>query len=83
MNNINLTISYTDGTEKAVTAIAADLVAFEIKFDISIARLEKEVRLTHLMFIAWNIEKRTGSTKDEFEKWIETVSGVSADDSKK
>jgi hypothetical protein len=81
--NINLIIQYADGTEKSVSAIAADLVAFETKFDLSIARLEKEVKLTHLLFIAWSVEKRTGATKDEFEKWIESVSGVSADDTKK
>lgn len=81
--NISLTIQYADGTEKTVVGSAADLVAFETKFDLSIARLEKEVKLTHLLFIAWHVEKRTGATKDEFEKWIESVSGVSADDTKK
>lgn len=81
--NINLLIKYIDGTEKSVVAIAADIVAFEAKFDISVATLEKNVRLTHLMFMAWNIERRTGQTKDEFEKWIESVEIVTADDSKK
>jgi len=81
--NINLLIKYIDGTEKSVVAIAADIVAFEARFDISVATLEKNVRLTHLMFMAWNIERRTGQTKDEFEKWIETVEIVTADDSKK
>lgn len=81
--NINLLIKYIDGTEKSVVAIAADIVAFEARFDISVATLEKNVRLTHLMFMAWNIERRTGQTKDEFEKWIESVEIVTADDSKK
>lgn len=76
--NINLQINYLDGTEKQVTAQAADLVAFETKFDLSIARLEKEIKLTHLLYIAWNIEKRTGATADEFEPWTETVSGIEA-----
>lgn len=81
--NINLLIKYIDGTEQSVVAIAADIVAFEAKFDISVATLEKNVRLTHLMFMAWNIERRTGQTKDEFEKWIESVEIVTADDPKK
>lgn len=81
--NINLLIKYIDGTEKSVVAIAADIVAFEAKFDISVAQLEKNIRLTHLMFMAWNIERRTGSTKHDFDKWIETVEIVTADDSKK
>jgi len=81
--NINLVIKYADGTEKPVEAVAPDLVAFESKFDLSIARLEKEVKLTHLLFIGWHVEKRTGATKDEFEKWVETVAMVTAEEPKK
>ena len=71
MNPFDLRVIFIDGSEKVVTAIAADLVAFETKFDLSVARLQSEVRLTHLFFIAWHVLKRTGDTKDEFEKWIE------------
>ena len=81
--NINLIIQYADGTEKAVQAIAPDLVAFETHFDLSIARLEKEVKLTHLLYIGWHVEKRTGATKDEFDKWVEGVNMVSAEEPKK
>lgn len=81
--NINLVVKYADGTEKPVEAVAPDLVAFESKFDLSIARLEKEVKLTHLLFIGWHVEKRTGATKDEFEKWVETVAMVTAEEPKK
>ena len=66
-----------------MTAIAADLVAFETKFDLSVARLQSEVRLTHLFFIAWHVLKRTGETKDEFEKWIESVNIVTEAEAKK
>lgn len=76
MNPFDLRIVYLDGNEETVTAIAADLVAFEAKFDLSIARLQQEVRLTHLFFLAWHVLKRTGSTKDDFEKWVESVSIV-------
>jgi len=81
--NINLIIKYADGSEKPVEAVAPDLVAFESKFDLSIARLEKEVKLTHLLYIGWHVEKRTGATKDEFEKWVETVAMVTAEEPKK
>jgi hypothetical protein len=83
MNPINLQITFLDETVKECVAVASDLIAFESKFDLSIARLEKEVRMTHLFFIAWHVEKRTGQTTDEFEKWIESVSMVSVADSKK
>lgn len=73
---INLRIEALDGTTKDIVAIAADLVAFETKFDLSIARLEKEIKLSHLLYIAWHIEKRTKSTPLEFEPWVETISSV-------
>lgn len=81
--NINLQVTYLDGSDKLITAIAADLIAFETKFDISIARLDKEVRLTHLLFIAWNAEKRTKATELDFEGWAETVAGIEAQAAKK
>lgn len=83
MNPFDLRVIFTDGSEKVVTAIAADLVAFESKFDLSVARLQSEVRLTHLFFIAWHVLKRTGETKDEFEKWIESVNIVTEAEAKK
>lgn len=80
---INLQVTYADGTTKQVEAGAADIVAFETKFDLSIARLEKDFRLTHLFFLAWAVEKRTGVTKDEFDKWLESVTLVEAAEQKK
>jgi hypothetical protein len=83
MNPINLQITYIDGAVAECSAIAADLVAFESHFDLSVARLEKEVRLTHMFFLAWHALKRTGKTTDEFDKWVESVSMVSEGDAKK
>lgn len=80
---INLQITYNDGSKKDVTAIAADLVAFETKFDLSIARLDQNVRLTHLLFLAWRVEARTKATKLEFDPWLETVESVEAAEAKK
>jgi len=79
----NLSILFLDGTTKEVTAIAADLVAFEAKFDLSISKLEAELRLTHLLFLAWHAEKRTKSTGLEFEAWTETVDNVGVAEVKK
>jgi hypothetical protein len=77
--NFTLDIHYIDNdTPKTVNGLAADIVAFETKFDISMSRLQKDVKLTHLMFLAYAVEKRTGATKDEFEKWLESVEIVTA-----
>jgi len=83
MNPINLQIEFLDGSTAEITAVAADLIAFESKFDLSVARLEKEIRLTHLFFIAWHVLKRTGKTSEEFEKWAESVSIVKEASGKK
>lgn len=77
--NFTLDIHYINNdTPKTVNGIAADIVAFESKFDMSMSRLQKDVKLTHLMFLAYAVEKRTGATNDEFEKWLETVEIVTA-----
>jgi hypothetical protein len=81
--NFNLDIKYLDGTTKTVTGMAADFVAFETKFDLSMARLENEIRLTHLFFLGWHVEHRTGETKLTFEKWLESVEIVQPADTKK
>jgi hypothetical protein len=83
MNPINLQVTYIDGTSAECSATAADLVAFEARFDLSVARLEKEVRLTHMFFLAWHALKRTGQTADDFDKWVELVSMVSEGEPKK
>lgn len=77
--NFTLDIHYIgNDTPKTVNGIAADIVAFETKFDMSMSRLQKDVKLTHLMFLAYSVEKRTGATTDEFEKWLESVEIVTA-----
>lgn len=83
MNPIELKVSFIDGTEETVSCIAADLIAFEAKFDVSVARLESDVRITHLFFLAWNALKRAGKATEDFEKWAESVSAVNEGGSKK
>jgi hypothetical protein len=83
MNPINLQVQFLDETTADCVAIAADLIAFESHFDLSVARLEKEIRLTHLFFLAWHVLKRTARTTETFEKWVESVSSVSEASGKK
>ena len=80
---INLQIGYTDNTTKEIAAKASDIVAFEERFDISMASLQNDVRLTHLLFLAWHSEKRTGVTKENFEKWVDSVESIEAVEPKK
>ncbi len=73
---INLQVTYENGTKKEVVCNAADLVAFEDKYSVSIAVLGAETKLSHLLFLAWYSEKRTKATTDDFDKWLEKVSSV-------
>jgi hypothetical protein len=73
---INLQVVFEGGVTKEVVCNAADLVAFEDKFDVSIATISAETRLSHLLFLTWHSEKRTGGTKDTFDKWLESVESV-------
>jgi hypothetical protein len=83
MEPIKLKVAFVDGTEKEISTVAADLIAFETRFDMSIAALEKNVRMTHLFFIAYSALKRQGQTSDEFENWVESVGMVSIGEAKK
>jgi hypothetical protein len=77
--NFTLEIHYIDRDDpKVVNGIAADIVAFETKFDLSMSRLQKDAKLTHLMFLAWHVEHRTKATAKSFEEWLNDVESVQA-----
>jgi hypothetical protein len=82
---INLQIEYTDkpGEQKNISCLASDMVKFENKFDISIADLDKNLKVTHLLFLAWASESRTKAIATEFDEWVDTIVSISpADDPK-
>jgi len=80
---INLQTKFEDDSEKVISAGAADLIAFEREFDLSVAKLQSEVKLTHLLYIAWHSESRNKATALEFEEWTSTIVSIQATDSKK
>jgi hypothetical protein len=73
---IFLEVEYATGEKVNVAASAVDLMKFEEKFELSIVKLDKEVKLTHLMFLAWASLSRQKQTKLEFEQWAETVEAI-------
>jgi hypothetical protein len=74
---INLRVEYLTGEPKEIICSAKDLVAFEDKFNRSVARLEAEFKLTDLLFLAWHSEKRTNATKKDFDSWLDEVDSIS------
>jgi len=77
---INLQVEFSDkpGEPKEVTCLASDMVKFETHFNISIANLDKDLKITHLLFLAWASEARTKATAKTFEEWVDSVLSVSA-----
>jgi hypothetical protein len=73
---VNLRIEYTDKTEQDVVCSAKDLVAFEDKYQRSVARLEHEMRLTDLLFLAWHSLYRQKLTPKDFESWLDDVESI-------
>lgn len=71
---IQLKVVYSDGAEKQVSAVFADFVAFERTWQRSVMRMEQEMRLTDLAWLAWHAEKRTKATQKVFDPdWIQSV----------
>lgn len=75
---ITLRIDFVDGTNKDVLCSAPEFVAFEDKFNLSITRLEKELKFTHLLFMGWHAMHRQKLTTLDFDAWVETVDTAGA-----
>jgi len=73
---LTLQVSFTDGTNKDIEATTPVMVAFEDKFNVSVATLGADTRISWLLYLAWHADKRTGGTKLSYEKWLETVDGM-------
>lgn len=73
---LNLQVTYTSGNAKEVTATFADAVAFEDKFDIPLAKIGSDPKLSYLLYLAWHSEKRTKATDLSYEAWLETVEDI-------
>jgi hypothetical protein len=72
---LTLRIEFADGTHKDVLVSAADMVAFEDKFNVSIAKLD-DPRIGWLLFLAWHSEKRKKQTESNYEEWLELVDSM-------
>lgn len=75
---ISLRIDFADNTSKDVLCSAPDFVAFEDKFNLSITRLEKEMKFTHLLYLGWHAMHRQKQTALDFDAWVETVDSAGA-----
>ena len=75
---VNLRLVFVSGESKEITCTASDMVKFEDKFDLSVAILESNPKLTYLLYLAWLSEVRTKSTAKEFDVWVDDIEVVAA-----
>jgi hypothetical protein len=83
---LNLQIQFTDKPDevKHVVCNPSDMIKLETKYDISIASLESNIKITHLLFLAWASETRTKATTASFDEWVDNIESISpADEQKK
>lgn len=80
---INLRIEFVSGESQEVSATAPDLVAFEDKFNLSVTKLESEMKFTHLVWLAWTSLNRQKLTTKEFDAWLADVASVGPESSPK
>lgn len=81
--NFKLRIVFLSGEDYEVTCTAGDLVRFESHFNISVAVLDAQIMLTHLLFLAWSSETRRKVTEKPFEEWVDLVASIEAVESPK
>ena len=79
---MQLEVELNDGTKKDVKVIMADMVKFESQFNLSIAKLGQEMKVTHLLWLAWSALTREKEVTTEFDTWVETVASIGAVDPK-
>jgi hypothetical protein len=75
--NKTLRALYLDGATSEIQVTASDIVAFELKFELALDRIEK---FAHICYIAWHAEKRVKRTDLDFESWLETIEMVEFSD---
>jgi hypothetical protein len=73
---LNLRVTYNASEPKEIVCSARDLVAFEEKYDRSVAKLQEEFKITDLLYLAWHSEKRTNATKKDFDNWLDEIEAV-------
>jgi hypothetical protein len=67
-----------NGETKEVICSASDLVKFENHYEISVSKIENDVKISHLLFLVHASETRTKATTLDFDTWLETVDSVGA-----
>jgi len=75
---LGLTVHGTDGKKRLAVVAFADFVKYEEIHDKSMAKVEAEMKVRDLAWLAWHSERRNKVTALEFDAWLDTVDEISA-----
>ena len=75
---ITLRVSFLNGESKEVVCSASDLVKFENHFNISVSKIEEDMKISYLLFLVHAAEFRTKATTLDFDTWLDSVESVGA-----
>ena len=75
---LGLHVHGADGKKRLAIIQFADFVKFEETHNISMAKVEAEMKVRDLAWLAWHSEKRNKVTALDFDAWLETVEQITA-----
>lgn len=67
---MHLHVQYDDGSAADAVVSAVDLVAFEGKFNKSVARFQDDMMMTDIYWLAWHALHRMDKSIGDFEQWL-------------
>jgi hypothetical protein len=68
---------HSDSGDRVSVAEFADFCEYEEVHNISMAKIEDDLKIRDLGWLAWCSEKRRGKTELDFNAWRQQVTGVS------
>ena len=78
---INFAIKTKDAAQPiTISSEIVDMIAFEQEFDLSIAVLTDDPKVSHLTWLAWHASKRTGKTDLGFMEWAATLEDITGEE---
>lgn len=75
---LGLTVHGHDGKKRLAVVQFADFVKFEEVHNVSMAKVEAEMKVRDLAWLAWHCEKRNKLHTVDFDTWLNDVEEISA-----
>jgi hypothetical protein len=74
---LGLTVHTHDGKKRTAVVQFADCVKYEEVHNISMSKVEEDMKIRDLAWLAWHCEKRNKLHSLDFDSWLETIENIS------